>query len=407
MRILHLLSQHPESTGSGVYLQNILQQAKNAGHQNFLVAGISPSTSTSLAQIPNENCLFVRFETEDLHFKIPGMSDVMPYPSSTFTSLEQEEIETYIKNWSTVISKAVIRFQPEVIHSHHLWIMTGITRKLFPDIPMVTSCHSTDLRQFQQCDHLQEFVYRNCTGIDRILALSHSQKSDIRKIFPTPEESIDIVGGGIDRDKFQFYEKNSPPPVEILYAGKLSMAKGVDLLLQTTKESKTHDFHLHLAGSGSGPEKDECLRLAAELGNRVTLHGQLDQQQLANLMGSCHIFILPSFYEGLPLVLLEALASGCRIITTNLPGSMELLSNASHDLVRFIELPELKTIDRPKEKDVRDLKNQIDIAIKKMAEEVRTNPTPPSQEINKLIDPYCWPTVFGKIESSYYRAFAK
>ena len=82
-----------------------------------------------------------------------------------------------------------------------------------------------------------------------------------------------------------------------------------------------------------GKKEQYCLELAAKGGASVTVHGRINQQDLARLMGSCHIFILPSFYEGLPLVLLEALASGCRIITTDLPGCKELLGDADPDLV--------------------------------------------------------------------------
>ena len=46
----------------------------------------------------------------------------------------------------------------------------------------------------------------------------------------------------------------------------------------------------------------------------VTLHGQLNQPQLAVLMRRCGVCVLPSFYEGLPLVLIEAAACGCRIV---------------------------------------------------------------------------------------------
>jgi hypothetical protein len=41
MKILHLISQHPESTGSGVYLQHIIRQATAAGHDSFLIAGMT------------------------------------------------------------------------------------------------------------------------------------------------------------------------------------------------------------------------------------------------------------------------------------------------------------------------------------------------------------------------------
>jgi hypothetical protein len=88
VRILHLLSQRPECTGSGIYLQNIIDQAAAAGHRNFLVAGIPLDSPPRLACIDGEHCSFVTFSGGDLPFPVPGMSDVMPYASSRFRDLD-------------------------------------------------------------------------------------------------------------------------------------------------------------------------------------------------------------------------------------------------------------------------------------------------------------------------------
>ncbi|MBV5332984.1 glycosyltransferase, partial [bacterium] len=49
-----------------------------------------------------------------------------------------------------------------------------------------------------------------------------------------------------------------------------------------------------------GGEEEECRALAAESGERVILHGRVSQQELAELLGRSHLFVLPSLYEGLP-----------------------------------------------------------------------------------------------------------
>jgi len=59
MRILHIISQHPESTGSGIYLQNIIRRAAAAGHQNFLIAGQSGNRIPTLDCIDRKFCRFV------------------------------------------------------------------------------------------------------------------------------------------------------------------------------------------------------------------------------------------------------------------------------------------------------------------------------------------------------------
>ncbi len=135
--------------------------------------------------------------------------------------------------------------------------------------------------------------------------------------------------------------------MEILYAGKLSVAKGVPWLLKSLEKIKKLSFKLHIAGNGSGEEKNLCLSLVQNLGSKVEYHGPLSHDRLADLMRKCHLFVLPSFYEGVPLVLIEALACGCRILATSLPGVKQILGTHSGDQFGLIDLPELETIDQP------------------------------------------------------------
>ena len=406
MKILHLISQHPESTGSGFYLQNIIRQATAVGHQNYLVAGISGNMFPQLNCIDRQFCRYVHFDQGLLDYPIPGMSDVMPYPSSTFGSLSAAQIAVYQRVFGEVIAGAVDDFAPDIIHSHHLWLVSAVARKLFPAIPMVTSCHSTDLRQFLQCPHLREKVLAPCQKIDRVLALSRDQTEKIRKLYDIASERIDIVGGGYDEKVFTMHPKAKPPQVEMLYAGKLSFAKGVDVLLRTVQSLKRADVHLHLAGSGTGEEEHCCLELAEKMGDLVTVHGRISQQELARLMGRCHIFILPSFYEGLPLVLLEALASGCRIITTDLPGCKELLGDTDPDLVTLIERPVMQQIDRPEPEDLYIVEKRLREAIHSMVGRVLVSSSPEHENIQAITSQFSWQAVFRKINLAYNKVLS-
>lgn len=404
MRILHLLSQHPESTGSGIYLQNIIAQAAAAGHTNFLIAGTSGDRLPVVPCIGGDSCRFVSFGGGDLDFIIPGMSDVMPYPSTRFADLDNDQLAAYERAFAGVITSAAKEFVPDIIHSHHLWLASSIAREVLPDVPMVTSCHSTDLRQSEQCPYLRRRVLPYCRGINRILALSREQTAKIINVYGIGSERLDVVGGGYDDQLFVAGGRRPAPPVNLLYAGKLSLAKGVDWLLRTFMGLRSPGLHLHLAGSGSGEETRLCMQLAAEAGAAVTVHGRVSQQELARLMGKCHIFILPSFYEGLPLVLLEALAAGCRIITTDLPCCRELLAEAGTDLVSLVRLPALPTIDRPDPGDWQMLQAALAGAISEMASRVQTMPSPVPDEIAKITLSYTWRAVFQRILASYERA---
>lgn len=401
MRILHLLNQHPESTGSGYYLRHVIARAAAHGHTNCLVAGLTGNMEIDLEGVEADHCHFVRFEVGKLDFTIPGMSDIMPYPSSRFCDLTDEQLDTLEAMFAQTLHQAVGSFSPDLIHSHHLWLATAVARKMFPDHPLVTSCHSTDLRQIIQCPHLHERVIEPCRALDHIFALSHAQKENIRQLINPPDEKIAVVGAGFDPNVFKMKDKKSPPPVELLYAGKLSFAKGVDRLLEVFTTMDTSNLHLHLAGSGSGKDKERCLQLAAKLPDKITVHGAIDQPRLAELMGRCHIFILPSWYEGLPLVLLEAISCGCRVITTELSGCRELLGHADDDHVRFLPLPSMRSVDTPANRDLPLFDSRLQAAIVEMAERVHRNSTPDREVAYKLVTPYSLDGFFLKIEKIY------
>ena len=404
MNILHVISQHPESTGSGIYLQNLLRQATVAGHRNFLVAGVTGDCLPRLEGIAEDCCRFVRFAGPDLDFAIPGMSDVMPYPSSRFRKLSPESLLRYEQAFAAKVGQVAGEFPTDLVHSHHLWLASAVTRRTLPRVPMVTSCHSTDLRQFMQCPHLQGRVVDDCRKIDRIVALSSSQAERIVSLYAIAPDKIDVAGIGFDEEIFTIKDTRKAGPVQLLYAGKLSYAKGVDWLLRVFGRLDEQALHLHLAGSGSGEEARECLEMAARMGQRVTVHGPLSQQELAGLMRRCHVFVLPSFYEGLPMVLLEALASGCRIVTTDLPGCLELLEKAGPDLVEFVTLPPLGAIDRPDARDWGLLDSKLQAALSAMTRRVASTPSPPYAEIAKITGRSSWKTVFEKIAQAYDRA---
>jgi glycosyltransferase involved in cell wall biosynthesis len=71
---------------------------------------------------------------------------------------------------------------------------------------------------------------------------------------------------------------------------------------------------------------------------------------LAELMKNSDVFVLPSYFEGLPLVLIEAMASGALPVSTDLPGVREWIdSNVGGPNVRYVPMPPMKSIDEPED----------------------------------------------------------
>jgi len=401
LKILYVIGQRPVMTGSGIYVESVIRESQRHGFSNYLVAGVPAGDTDSPAEVHRAGRSFVCFETRGLQFPVPGMSDVMPYKSSLFKELKGRRLEAYKSAFTKALKTVVNQFNPDIIHTNHLFVLSALVRKLFPELPVVTTCHGTDLRQYNNCHHLRPFVKRYCRELDTIIALTNDQKSDISRLYDIPAEKIVVVGGGFDETIFSRAPKSPAGTVQILYAGKYNRSKGVPWLLKSLTKIKNRDWHLHMAGSGSGTELDDCLRLAERLGRRVTNHGYVSHRQLSELMKKAHIQVLPSFFEGLLLVLFEGLASGCRIITTHLSGFSEIFGEAKSDTIDLIQLPPLESIDRPYQKDEKRLQDALSESIQKMIDVVKVSPNLEDPQAEIIASRYTWSRVFKHLLSVY------
>ena len=388
-------------TGSGIYLEAIIRESQKRGISNYWVAGVPATGVHPSMDMLQANGAFVFFESESLDFPVTGMSDVMPYKSSLFRDLKGKRLASYKSEFTNVLQTAGKKYNPDIIHTNHLFLLSALVRKLFPDVPVVATCHGTELRQYHNCPHLRCFVQHYCRDLDRVIALTNDQKADISHLYGIPSHKIEVVGGGYDETLFTRGSKSAAGTVHILYAGKFNRSKGLPWLLRSLAKIKNHDWHLHLAGSGDGPELENCLDLAKRLGDRVTNHGYVTHQRLSELMKMAHVQVLPSFFEGLPLVIFEGLASGCRIITTDLSGFKEIFGKANSDTIALIQLPPLETIDRPYQKDEAQLENLLCKSILDMIAAVKESPDFDDPRAEKIAFDYTWPRVFDRTLSVY------
>ncbi len=405
MRILHCLSQIPGKTGSGVYLQAVVREAAATGRiEQAVVCGL-PSTMAldeNELSVDRDKIFATRFDSNSLPFPVAGMSDVMPYPSTRFSSFDDKRLKLYEKAFTQSLQQAVKSFSPDLIHSHHLWILSGLVKTLFPEIPLVVSVHGTELRQLELAPRLAEKIIGNLKSVDKAIVLNHDQRRQVIARYKLSPEQVAVTGTGYRQDLFcrNYCAKETRPT--IIYAGKLSRAKGVLWLIKAFKNLTDENARLWLAGSGAGPEADEIKELAA--GNpKIELLGALSQAQLANRFQRAHIMILPSFYEGLPLVLLEALACDCRVIVTDLPGIRELVTEEAiaTGLVSCITKPELVGPDTlPKENELPFI-NNLEQALTTQLKRVRQQQFVCSHNLQTILAETGWRNVCERIEKIY------
>ena len=361
LKILHLLSQQPGKTGSGVYLLAMTDLAGRAGYRQRAVIGLpNDSPLPEVPPLAAKDLFAVRFDRPPVSFRIPGMSDIMPYPSTRFSTFSDTMRTAYLQAFWDAMTAAVNEFEPDIIHSHHLWLLTALARVRFPDTPIFVSSHGTELRQLVNAPQLAPFVLPGCRAVDLVFALHEDNKQQIMTAYGIPENRIQVTGAGFRSDLFRPADSCAPgfdrEELTIVYAGKISAPKGVPWLIQAMRRVRVPEgkkVRLLLAGSAGEGSGEEIRRQASDLPHVVFL-GALNQAALAEVLREAHVFVLPSFFEGLPLVVVESLACECRVVVTDLPGLDSWMPEdlCADRVVEKVPLPRLVGPDTPVSDDL-------------------------------------------------------
>jgi len=374
--------------------------AAAAGWEQHVVVGVPESDPMpSVGGLALREVSPLTFGSRPLDFPVPGMSDVMPYPSTRFSSMTPAQLTEYRAAWSSHLSGAIDDFRPDLIHSHHLWIVSSLLKDVAPEIPVVTQCHATGLRQMRLCPHLADAVRVGCSRNDHFLALHTGDARAIATELGVPDERVSVVGAGYRKEIFHPGSTSMLSP-RVAYVGKYSSAKGLPWLLDAFERlaAERPGLELHVAGSGSGEEADDLRARMQAMAPAVTLHGALSQEQLGDMLRCCRAFVLPSLYEGVPLVVVEALACGCRSVATDLPGVRDELAPHLGDALICVRPPRLDGVDTP---DARDLPRFVD-ALYGALSRALDEPLDSSPDRARL-DRFTWSAVFRRVESIWRR----
>lgn len=366
MKILHLISQYPSKTGSGIYLTEVY---KNFKSMNYIQKVVCAMNSDDVIDVNFNGVEIIKFKSDELPFPVVGMSDVMPYESFLFSDLVGEKLEKYIEVFKNKIIKIVEEFNPDIIFTNHLYIMTSIVASLNLNCKIFAFCHGTDLRQLYNNDIHKDFIIGNIPRLDGIFALSEKQKYEIVKVFNFNSDKVYVIGGGYDtdfyyNDKEKTYDKNSK--VKLIYAGKFSRAKGVIYLLKAFEKIKDkYNVELILAGNGTGEECKEIIEFSKKISDKVKLHGYMSKREISDLFRSCDIFVMPSFYEGLSLVTIEAIACGLKVVMNELENFIDFVGKdiVKSKNIEFVKMPKLFDTDKVANSEVDDYIQRLSIGL--------------------------------------------
>ncbi len=171
-----------------------------------------------------------------------------------------------------------------------------------------------------------------------VTAISDFARSQLLALLPEHEwHKVRVVRCGIDPAAFRpaIGTGAGHGPVRILYVGRLVALKGQPVLLDAVTRLAASGLDAELILVGDGPERHE-LELHAQrsgLNGRVTFAGALGQDEVRGHYARADVFCLPSFAEGVPVVLMEAMAAGLPVVTTRIAGVPELVEDGVEGLL--------------------------------------------------------------------------
>jgi starch synthase len=144
-----------------------------------------------------------------------------------------------------------------------------------------------------------------------------------------PAEKILVNAYGVDTDLFHPPENpRTRRPLRFLFLGSISARKGVPLLIKAWETLAPKDCELWLVGPVTEKERNLIPDLEG-----LAVKGKYPFEELPDLLGQCDVLVFPSYCEGFALVLLEALASGMPIITTEATAGPDLIRHKEEGLL--------------------------------------------------------------------------
>lgn len=294
-------------------------------HDNSNIGGV---VSILLSYLKSAEC----FENNGYELKLFDYQ----FPKNTRVKNAKLKNILYIFRQRKALSKYLKQENDTVLNIHtsreFLFLKDVFLAKLASEkyrVPVVMTVHVGDIVT----------VFNRIQPLKKLL-IKYMNRYIAKTVFLSKEIMAQFVAAGLDADKCEvLYNFHNLEPIaeneklprtarlHLLYVGAIHREKGIIELLTALNQLQELDFHLDLCGRLTDKSiQNEFDTLLAGLGNKVTAHGYISSKAKTAVFERADVLALPSYHEGLPLVVLEALAGGCAVISTKVGATPEILT---------------------------------------------------------------------------------
>ena len=212
-------------------------------------------------------------------------------------------------------------------------------------VPVVLHAHGSEYKLFytglpEWAKGIISLVFRQSVYL---IVLSQSWKNFYQSSFGLKPEQVVILPNPVELPS-KIPERTNSKQIMLVFVGEIGKRKGVfDLIRAFASLSPEQKTCSELLLAGDGEVEQACqLVQSLDLGDHIKVLGGIDSAQRDALLAKANIFILPSYNEGLPMALLEAMGWGLPVITTPVGGIPELVIHGDNGLlVKPGQIPDL------------------------------------------------------------------
>lgn len=225
----------------------------------------------------------------------------------------------------------------DLLDAHYLYpdgvAAVALARRL--GVPVVLSARGSDVNVIAKFAGPRADIVAAASGAGAVVAVSRALAERLRAL-GVPDAKLSVVPNGVEVDRFRSAPRDPAMPAgrALLCVGHLVPGKGFHLAVEALARLRERFDDASLVIAGDGPERGRLEALARRTGvlDRVRFLGEVPHARVPALLRGAARLLLPSFNEGYPNVVVEAVAAGVPVVATRVGGIPEIVDAAVGDL---------------------------------------------------------------------------
>ncbi len=221
-------------------------------------------------------------------------------------------------------------------------------KELSLDLPIILTMHGTEINEVKsafsgsiirgilmaiKASHTYILTKRIISNSKYIICVSDELKKDIIKQYGVNKDKISVIYNGINLNKFKPTKRKERKKINLFSIANISRQKGYFFLVDCIGELIKHNKNVKLTIAGTGKDYISLKRYIEKKGLKdiISLIGKISDRDLLYYYKHSDIFVFPTLrYEGLPYTIIEAMACGLPVISTNIGGIPSAIINGKN-----------------------------------------------------------------------------